>query len=115
MKNLKRLPNFDAYHISKMEESQFSQYLDGVTYSGKKTKFIKKMANMILYVYSNEVPTDPKEIIKLPGIGKVSCDLFIKRQKNLETQHIELTPKTLLFLERVQLVLPEQLHDDTQL
>lgn len=67
----------------------------------KKAKHIRETAKLVLSEFNGLIPTDPKQIKKLKGIGKKSTELFLKKIENQEGKHINLTSKTLLFLLRV--------------
>ncbi|KAL4449196.1 hypothetical protein ABPG74_015578 [Tetrahymena malaccensis] len=109
MKNLKQNIHLDAYNVSKMDMKTFAKYLDGITYGGKKSDQIIQTAQILINEFNGQVPTDPKELKKLKGFGKNSIELYLKREENKQSKHITLTPKTLLFLLRTQIIAGQEI------
>ncbi|KAL4498504.1 hypothetical protein ABPG72_019622 [Tetrahymena utriculariae] len=104
MRNLKFNIYFNAAQVAKMSQKSFGKYLDGITYGGKKSDQIIQTAQILVNEFNGQVPTDPKELKKLKGMGKNSIELYLKRVESKQTKHVTLTPKTLLFLLRTQII-----------
>ncbi|EAR97409.1 endonuclease III, putative (macronuclear) [Tetrahymena thermophila SB210] len=118
MRNLKFNINFTPQQVSIMNQKTFGKYLDGITYPGKKSVQIIEMAETLVNEFDGQVPTDPKELSKIKGVGKKTIELYQKRLENRNSKHIKLTPKTLLFLIRTQVIEDQDIgiyKDETQL
>lgn len=56
---------------------EIAKIISSVGLYKRKTKYIKEMSKMILSEYNGKVPTDLKELIKLPGVGRKTANVVL--------------------------------------
>jgi endonuclease III len=57
-------------------EDEIKDAINGVSFHNKKAGYIKGTAEMIHTIYNDKVPTELKELLKLPGVGNKVANLF---------------------------------------
>ncbi|EFN91320.1 endonuclease III [Prevotella amnii] len=66
-------PNAKIMAKAKIEE--IYEYIKSVSYPNAKAKHLVEMAQMLTNSYDGEVPSDPNELIKLPGVGRKTANV----------------------------------------
>ena len=47
-----------------------------VSYPNSKAKHLVEMARMVVECYGGEIPSDPNELVKLPGVGRKTANVL---------------------------------------
>lgn len=66
----------DAYHLAKAEVSDVFDYIKSCSYPNNKAKHLVGMANVLINEFNNEVPSDIKELQKMPGVGRKTANVI---------------------------------------
>lgn len=69
-----RFPNAKA--LSEATPDIVFDYIRSVSYPNNKAKHLVGMANMLLHNFNNEVPSDVKELQKMPGVGRKTANVI---------------------------------------
>ncbi len=65
----------DAKTMAKAEVEEVYEYVKSVSYPNAKAKHLVEMAQMLVNAYGGEVPSDPSELVKLPGVGRKTANV----------------------------------------
>ena len=66
----------DAEHLAKAEVHEVFDYIKSCSYPNNKAKHLTGMAKMLTEEFNNEVPSDIKELQKLPGVGRKTANVI---------------------------------------
>ncbi len=66
----------DAYRLAKAEVSEVFDYIKSCSYPNNKAKHLVGMAKMLTEDFNNEVPSDIKELQKMPGVGRKTANVI---------------------------------------
>jgi len=69
-----RFPNAKA--LADVTPDIVFDYIRSVSYPNNKAKHLVGMANMLLHDFNNEVPSDVKELQKMPGVGRKTANVI---------------------------------------
>jgi len=69
----KEYPN--AEHLAASSPEQIYPYIKSVTYPNNKAKHLHGMAKMLVEEFGSIVPSDPKDLQKLPGVGRKTANV----------------------------------------
>lgn len=69
-----RFPNAKA--LAETTPDIVFDYIKSVSYPNNKAKHLVGMANMLLHQFNNEVPSDVKELQKMPGVGRKTANVI---------------------------------------
>lgn len=67
----------DGYMMSLASVKDIERYVSSINYYHTKAKNIKKMSEIIVKDYNGEVPTDLESLLKLPGVGYKTANVFL--------------------------------------
>ena len=67
----------DGYLMSLASVKDIERYVSSINYYHTKAKNIKKMSEIIVKDYNGEVPTDLESLLKLPGVGYKTANVFL--------------------------------------
>ncbi len=70
----KRFP--DAFKLAEAEVSEVFDYIKSCSYPNNKAKHLVGMANVLINDFNNEVPSDIKELQKMPGVGRKTANVI---------------------------------------
>ena len=65
----------DAKTMAKAEVEDVFEYVKSVSYPNSKAKHLVEMSRMLVEAYNGEVPSDPKELVQLPGVGRKTANV----------------------------------------
>ena len=60
----------DAKTMATADEEEVFDYVKSVSYPNAKAKHLIEMARMLMNDFGGEVPSEPNELMKLPGVGR---------------------------------------------
>jgi len=66
----------DAHRLAKSEISEVFDYIKSCSYPNNKAKHLVGMAKMLTENFNNEVPSDIKELQKMPGVGRKTANVI---------------------------------------
>ncbi|WEK18657.1 MAG: endonuclease III [Candidatus Pedobacter colombiensis] len=69
-----RFPNAKA--LAETTPDIVFDYIRSVSYPNNKAKHLVGMANMLLNEFNNEVPSDVKQLQKMPGVGRKTANVI---------------------------------------
>lgn len=64
-----------AREMAQAEPEEIFEYVRSVSYPNAKSHHLVEMARMLVSDYGGEVPDDPKELVKLPGVGRKTANV----------------------------------------
>ena len=67
----------DGYTMSLASVKDIEGYISSINYYHTKAKNIKKMSEIIVREYNGEVPTSLEALLKLPGVGYKTANVFL--------------------------------------
>ncbi len=70
-----KYPNIESLAKATMQEVY--EYISSVTFSGNKSEYLVKMANMIITKYHGTIPSDENRLQKLPGVGRKTANVIM--------------------------------------
>ncbi len=70
---LKKYP--DAESMAKAEPGEIFEYIKSCSYPNNKAKHLAGMARMLVSDFGGELPSDPAELQKLPGVGRKTANV----------------------------------------
>lgn len=70
----KRFPDVKSLAAASPEE--VFEYIKSISYPNNKAKHLVGMANMLMNDFGGEVPSDEKDLIKLPGVGRKTANVI---------------------------------------
>ena len=62
--------------MAQAEPEDVLEYVHSVSYPNAKSRHLVEMARMLVNNYGGEVPSDPKELVKLPGVGRKTANVL---------------------------------------
>ncbi len=65
-----------ARAMAQAEPEDVLEYVHSVSYPNAKSRHLVEMARMLVNNYGGEVPSDPKELVKLPGVGRKTANVL---------------------------------------
>lgn len=65
-----------AWAMAQAEPEDVLEYVHSVSYPNAKSRHLVEMARMLVNNYGGEVPSDPKELVKLPGVGRKTANVL---------------------------------------
>ena len=65
-----------ARAMAQAEPEDVLEYVHSVSYPNAKSRHLVEMARMLIDNYGGEVPSDPKELVKLPGVGRKTANVL---------------------------------------
>ncbi len=65
----------DAETMAKAEVEDVFEYVKSVSYPNSKAQHCVEMARMLVENYGGEVPSEPSELVKLPGVGRKTANV----------------------------------------
>ena len=71
----KRFPS--AKELKEAEAEEVFDYIRSISYPNNKSKHLVGMAKMLYNDFNNEVPSDVKELLKLPGVGRKTANVIV--------------------------------------
>ncbi len=66
----------DEIALSKAEPEEVFEYIKSCSYPNNKSKHLVGMARMLKNVFKGEVPSDIKELQKMPGVGRKTANVI---------------------------------------
>ncbi|MDD6553306.1 MAG: endonuclease III [Prevotellaceae bacterium] len=66
----------DARRMAQASEDDLFELIRSVSYPHAKAAHLAAMSRMLVSDYGGEVPTDPKELVKLPGVGRKTANVL---------------------------------------
>jgi endonuclease III len=69
-----RFPDVQSMAASSAEE--IFDYIKSISYPNNKAKHLAGMAKMLVEKFNGEVPSDEKELIQLPGVGRKTANVI---------------------------------------
>lgn len=67
----------DACTMAHATADEIRQYIASVTYPNSKSKHLVGMAQMLCDTYDGIVPDTPRELVKLPGVGRKTANVVL--------------------------------------
>lgn len=67
----------NGYMVSLASVKDIEKYISSINYYHTKAKHIKKMSEIIVKEYNGEVPADLESLLKLPGVGYKTANVFL--------------------------------------
>lgn len=58
------------------ERDEILRLISSVTYPNNKSRHISEMARMLVREFASKMPSEPEELMKLPGIGRKSANVI---------------------------------------
>ena len=65
----------DAQTMAMADEGEILQLISSVSYPNSKAKHLLAMAQMLMTDFGGEVPSDPKRLVSLPGVGRKTANV----------------------------------------
>lgn len=65
----------DAKTMATANEEEVFDYVKSVSYPNAKAKHLIEMARMLMNDFDGEVPSEPNELMKLPGVGRKTANV----------------------------------------
>lgn len=62
--------------MSQAEPEDLLEFIHSVSYPNSKARHLVAMSRMIVNDYGGEVPSDAKELVKLPGVGRKTANVL---------------------------------------
>ncbi len=63
--------------MAQAEPEDIYEYIRSVSYPNAKSRHLVEMARMIESDYDGVLPSDPKELVKLPGVGRKTANVLM--------------------------------------
>ncbi|MCK9343707.1 MAG: endonuclease III [Prevotella sp.] len=64
-----------AEEMAKAEPEDILEYVSSVSYPNSKSRHLAEMSRILVSDFDGEVPDDPKDLIKLPGVGRKTTNV----------------------------------------
>lgn len=61
--------------MAKAEVDDIFEFVKSVSYPNSKAKHLVEMSKILVNDYGGEVPSDPNELVKLPGVGRKTANV----------------------------------------
>ncbi len=65
----------DARAMAEAEEFEVLEYVKSVSYPNSKARHLVEMARMLCSDFGGEVPSNPEDLVKLPGVGRKTANV----------------------------------------
>lgn len=65
-----------AKEMAGAEPEDIYEYVRSVSYPNAKSRHLVEMARMLVADYGGDVPEDPREMVKLPGVGRKTANVM---------------------------------------
>lgn len=65
-----------AQEMAKADPDDVLEYIRSVSYPNAKARHLVLMARMIVSDFGGEVPDDPKDLVRLPGVGRKTANVM---------------------------------------
>lgn len=78
-----------AEHLAASQPEEIFPYIKSVTYPNNKSKHLAGMAKMLVNDFNSEVPDDPKDLQKLPGVGRKTANVIASVIYNQPTMAVD--------------------------
>lgn len=65
----------DVKSLAAASPEEVYEYIKSISYPNNKAKHLVNMANMLLHDFGGEIPSDEKELVKLPGVGRKTANV----------------------------------------
>lgn len=62
--------------MAQAEPEDILEFIHSVSYPNSKARHLVAMARMLVSDFGGEVPDDPKELVKLPGVGRKTANVL---------------------------------------
>src|ERR1700741_5132206 len=69
----KRFP--DVKSLAAAQPEEVFEYIKSISYPNNKAKHLVGMANMLINDFGGKVPSDEKDLVKLPGVGRKTANV----------------------------------------
>jgi len=66
----------DAQTMSKADADDLLEYVRSVSYPNSKANHLAALSRMLVADYGGEVPSDMKELLRLPGVGRKTANVI---------------------------------------
>lgn len=66
----------EAHSLAEASSDEVFQYIRSISYPNNKAKHLVGMAKMLVEDFKNEVPSDIKELQKMPGVGRKTANVI---------------------------------------
>lgn len=66
----------DAKTMAKADVDDVFELVKSVSYPNSKANHLVEMARMLVNNYGGEIPSDPNELVKLPGVGRKTANVL---------------------------------------
>jgi endonuclease-3 len=91
--NMKTPALFDTYptpaHLANSTFDDVFPYIKSISYPNNKTKHIIGMSKMLIEDFDNIIPSDIKELQKLPGVGRKTANVIASVVYNQPTMAVD--------------------------
>jgi endonuclease III len=67
----------DGYMMSLASAKEIEEYISSINYYHTKARHIKKISEIITREYAGEIPISLKKLLKLPGVGYKTANVFL--------------------------------------
>lgn len=81
----KIIKELSSKRLCKLSEEEISRIIYPVGFYKTKAKHIKELCGIIKEKYNNNVPDRIEELVKLPGVGRKTANLFLATAYNKKT------------------------------
>lgn len=82
-----RFPN--AKELSEADVEEVFEYIRSISYPNNKSKYLVKMAGMLVNEFNNVVPSDIDELQKMPGVGRKTANVIASVVYNKPTMAVD--------------------------
>ena len=83
----KRFPT--AEKMAEVEPDEIRDYIKSCTYFNNKSKHLVGMSKMLIADFNNEIPSDIKELQKLPGVGRKTANVIASVVFNIPAMAVD--------------------------
>lgn len=66
----------DPYALSKASQNEIFSYISSCSYPNNKAKNLLGMANALVEKFNGAVPSEPDELVSLPGVGRKTANVI---------------------------------------
>jgi len=82
-----RFPN--AKELSEADVEEVFEYIRSISYPNNKSKYLVKMAGMLVNDFNNIVPSDIDDLQKMPGVGRKTANVIASVIYNKPTMAVD--------------------------
>jgi len=68
-------PDFSS--LARAEVNEIKEFIKSITYPNEKAKRLKKLGEMMVKKFDNEIPKDLEMLITLPGVGRKTANVYL--------------------------------------